>query len=130
MSHFYYWHFFTDKLLLEHVGLPYVLDLAVLLVNFFGWMSQGGNSEQGGKNRPQRYLISFAKAKIGQDWPIDKVCIFFVNKMSEGRNYLRVPRSFALKFSIRLSFEDTSSLYLSLWNFQPKYSFAVVKCVQ
>ena len=25
-----------DKLLLEHVGLPYVLDLAVHLVNFFG----------------------------------------------------------------------------------------------
>ena len=35
-----------DKLLLEHVGLPYVLDLAVHLVNFFGWMSQGGHSEQ------------------------------------------------------------------------------------
>ena len=25
-----------DKLLLEHVGLPHVLDLAVHLVNFFG----------------------------------------------------------------------------------------------
>ena len=35
-----------DKLLLEHVGLPHVLDLAVHLVNFFGWMSQGGHSEQ------------------------------------------------------------------------------------
>ena len=34
-----------DKLLLEHVGQPHVLDLAVLLVNFFGWMSQGGHSE-------------------------------------------------------------------------------------
>ena len=34
-----------DKLLLEHVGLPLVLDLAVHLVNFFGW-SQGGHSEQ------------------------------------------------------------------------------------
>ena len=34
-----------DKLLLEHVGLPQVLDLAVHLVNFFGWMSQGGHSE-------------------------------------------------------------------------------------
>ena len=34
-----------DKLLLEHVGLPHVLDLAVHLVNFFGWMSQGGHSE-------------------------------------------------------------------------------------
>ena len=33
-----------DKLLLE-VGLPHVLDLAVHLVNFFGWMSQGGHSE-------------------------------------------------------------------------------------
>ena len=31
-----------DKLLLGHVGLPQVLDLAVHLVNFFGWMSQGG----------------------------------------------------------------------------------------
>jgi len=31
--------------LLEHVGLPHVLDLAVHLVNFFGWMSQGGHSE-------------------------------------------------------------------------------------
>ena len=35
-----------DKLLLEHVGLPHVLALAVHLVNFFGWMSQGGHSEQ------------------------------------------------------------------------------------
>ena len=35
--------FFTDKLLLEHVGLPHVLDLA--LVNCFGWMSQGGLSD-------------------------------------------------------------------------------------
>ena len=26
-------------LLLEYVGLPHVLDLAVHLVNFFGWMS-------------------------------------------------------------------------------------------
>ena len=34
-----------DKLLLEHVGLPHVLDLAVHLVNFFGQMSQGGHSE-------------------------------------------------------------------------------------
>ena len=37
--------FFTDKLLLEHVGLPHVLDFAVHLVNFFGQMSQGGHSE-------------------------------------------------------------------------------------
>ena len=36
---------FNDKLLLEHVGLPHVLDLAVHLVNFFGWMSQGGHFE-------------------------------------------------------------------------------------
>ena len=35
-----------DKLLLEHVGLPQVLYLAVHLVNFFGWMSQGGHFEQ------------------------------------------------------------------------------------
>ena len=34
-----------DKLLLKHVGLPHVLVLAVHLVNFFGWMSQGGHSE-------------------------------------------------------------------------------------
>ena len=34
-----------DKLLLEHGGLSHVLDLAVHLVNFFGWMSQGGHSE-------------------------------------------------------------------------------------
>ena len=34
-----------DKLLLEHVGLPHVLDLAVHQVIFFGWISQGGNSE-------------------------------------------------------------------------------------
>ena len=38
-------HGLIDKLLLEHVGLPHVLYLAVLLVNFFGWMSQGGYSE-------------------------------------------------------------------------------------
>ena len=30
---------------LEHVELPHVLDLAVHLVNFFSWMSQGGHSE-------------------------------------------------------------------------------------
>ena len=34
-----------DKLLLEHVGLPHVLDLAVHLVSFFGQMSQGGHFE-------------------------------------------------------------------------------------
>ena len=34
-----------DRLLLEHVGLPHVFDLAVHLVIFFGWMSQGGHSE-------------------------------------------------------------------------------------
>ena len=34
-----------EKLLLKHVGLPHVLDLAVHLVNFLGWMSQGGHSE-------------------------------------------------------------------------------------
>ena len=34
-----------DKLLLEHVGLPHVLDLAVHRVNFFGCMSQGSHSE-------------------------------------------------------------------------------------
>ena len=34
-----------NKLLLEHVGLPHVLDLAVHLVNFFGWVSQGDHSE-------------------------------------------------------------------------------------
>ena len=33
----------TDKLLLEHV---HVLDLIVHLVNIFGWMIQGGHSEQ------------------------------------------------------------------------------------
>ena len=33
-----------DKLLLELVGLPHVLDLAVYLVNFFGWMNQGDHS--------------------------------------------------------------------------------------
>ena len=36
-------HYFF--VLLEHVGLPQVLDLAVHLVNIFGWMSQGGHSE-------------------------------------------------------------------------------------
>ncbi len=34
-----------DKLLLKHVGLPHILDLAVHLVNFFGWMSLWGHSE-------------------------------------------------------------------------------------
>ena len=38
-------HFGALLLLLEHVGLPHVLDLAVQLVNFFGWMSQGAHSE-------------------------------------------------------------------------------------
>ena len=36
----------VDNLLFDHVGLPHVLVLAVHLVNFLGWMSQGGNSEQ------------------------------------------------------------------------------------
>ena len=35
-----------DKLLLEYVGLPHVLVLAVHLVIFFSWVSQGGQSEQ------------------------------------------------------------------------------------
>ena len=35
-----------DKLLLKHVGLPHVLVLAIHLVNFFSWVSQGGHSEQ------------------------------------------------------------------------------------
>ena len=30
---------------LEHVELPHVLDLAVHLVIFFGWFSQGDHSE-------------------------------------------------------------------------------------
>ena len=34
------------KLLLGHVGLPHVLVLAVHMVNFFSWVSQGGHSEQ------------------------------------------------------------------------------------
>ena len=34
-----------DKLLLEHEGLPHILDLAVHLVNSFGWMSQGVHSD-------------------------------------------------------------------------------------
>ena len=34
-----------DKLLPELVGLPHILNLAVHLVNIFGWMSQGGHSE-------------------------------------------------------------------------------------
>ena len=34
-----------DKLLLEDVGLPHKLDLAVHQVNFFGWMSQGDHYE-------------------------------------------------------------------------------------
>ena len=35
----------VDNLLLDHVGLPHVLDLAVHLVNFFGWIGQGDHSE-------------------------------------------------------------------------------------
>ena len=34
-----------DKLLLGLVGLPHILDLTVHLVNFLGWMNQGGHSE-------------------------------------------------------------------------------------
>ena len=70
------------------------------------------------------------KQILGKIGYLTKFAFSLWNKMSEGRNYLRVTRSFASKFSIRRSFEDTSSLYLSLGNFQPKYSFAVVKCVQ
>ena len=35
-----------DNDLLEHVGLTHVLDLAVHLVNFFGWVSQVDHSEK------------------------------------------------------------------------------------
>ena len=35
----------VNKLLLGHVRLPHVLDLADHLVNFFGGRSQGGHSE-------------------------------------------------------------------------------------
>ena len=35
----------VHNLLLEHVGLPHVLDLAVQLVNFLGSMGQGVHSE-------------------------------------------------------------------------------------
>ena len=35
----------VDKLLLEHVGLLHILDLAVHLVIFLGWISQGDHSE-------------------------------------------------------------------------------------
>ena len=41
MDHSWY----LTTLLVEHVGLPHVLDLAVNLVNFFGWVSQGDHSE-------------------------------------------------------------------------------------
>ena len=34
-----------DNYLIEHEGLPHVLDLAVHLVNFFVWVSQGDDSE-------------------------------------------------------------------------------------
>ena len=34
-----------NNLLLHHVGLPHVLNLAVRLVNFFGSVSQGDHSE-------------------------------------------------------------------------------------
>ena len=34
-----------DELLFERVGLLHILDLAVHLVNFFGWIRQGGHSE-------------------------------------------------------------------------------------
>ena len=37
--------YLTNRFLLEHAGLPHGLDLTVHLVNFFGWMSQGGHSE-------------------------------------------------------------------------------------
>ena len=34
-----------NNLLLDHVVLPHVLDLAVYPANFLGWMSQGVHSE-------------------------------------------------------------------------------------
>ena len=50
MSHFYYYHFFTDKLLLEHVGLPHVLDLAVLLVIFLAGNDNGNDKDDNNDN--------------------------------------------------------------------------------
>ena len=35
----------VDNLLHDHVELPHVLDLAVHLVFFCGWMGQGNHSE-------------------------------------------------------------------------------------
>ena len=64
-----------DKLLLEHVGLPHVLDFAVHLVNFFGQMSQGGHSE------PLLLLALFyqstpscLKVRGGWWWPMWLLC--------------------------------------------------------
>ena len=34
-----------DKVLLDHVGLPHVLVLAVHLVNLLGWMGKGDHSK-------------------------------------------------------------------------------------
>ena len=71
-----------DKLLLEHVGLPHVLVLAVHLVNFFSWVSQGGHSEQ---------LLFFALfyqstpscLKVIGGWGGDGPCDFSVSPRSK-----------------------------------------------
>ena len=63
-----------EKLLLEHVGLTHLLDLAVHLVNFFGWLSQGGHSE------PLLllalfYQITHSCLKVGGGWVVAHVII-------------------------------------------------------
>ena len=53
-----------DKLLLEDVGLPHVLDLAVHLVNIFGRMSQGGHSCYFGVS-PSPFGLDFGTLDFG-----------------------------------------------------------------
>ena len=60
-------------------NLKAVYQQSTLLANIKA-ESKVQTQNQGEKNRPQRYLISFAKANIRQDWVFDKVCIFFVTQ--------------------------------------------------
>ena len=46
MSLFYYEHFFNDKLLLEHVELPHVLDHTVHLVHFCNEFAMVASKEE------------------------------------------------------------------------------------
>ena len=84
-----------DKLLLEHVGLTHVLDLAVHLVNFFGLMSQEVHSE------PLLLLALFYQStpsclKVRGGWVGGGPCDFSVSPSPFGLDFGTLDSDFGL----------------------------------